>query len=344
MQTEQSTDELRIDPEPEKKSNSDFIKEMIEAGEMHDSSFITKEPRWGKWTDEQKIAGCYHQTGILGMKKIVNGEVIFIPFTCNLCEKCYQANALKIEEKIKGISEGIKKDLPDAQWRMKTVDEDTEAESLKKRIKRNQDGRHIELASEQQGKSDMLVYVENEPGKSKEEMEAAYGKPVNPDEIDFDKLYKRTREQGKKVSTGKAFRKLVVSKKDKEEKERVLIPQVAVKNKTDQKMAETIFEQVNLVQKAETGKEVIRLHLLQFKYIMKELEKANIPVAVVKFTYTYMTEEQLLADWNENVRKWEWLSNSASSVNGDEWFVDKDDEDITSRLIFPAAKKSELIN
>ncbi len=188
----------------------------------------------------------------------------------------------------------------------------------------------------------MYVYVENESGKSEEEMEKAYGKVGNPDKIDFDKLYKRTRKQGKKVSTGKAFRKVAAPKKDKEEKEKVLLPRVIVKNKIDQKMAEDIFEQVNYIQKAETGKEVIRLHLLQFKYIMKELKKANIAVHAVKFTYIYMSEEQLLADWNENMQKWEWLSKNTSLSSGDELEMDIG-KDITSRLVFPAKKKDKPI-
>lgn len=322
----------------EEKSNSDFLKEMIEAGEMHDSNFITKEPRWGKMTDEEKIASCLHQTGIRSFKKIVNGDVIRTPLHCNLCEKCYQANAFEIEQKIKGISESAKKDLPDGQWRMKTVSEDTEAQSLKKRIKRNQGGRHIELASEQQGKSDICIYVENESGKSEKEMEKAYGESVNLDNIDFSELYKRTREQGKKVSTGKAFRKPVALKQEKEEKEKVLTPQVIIKDKTRQNEAERIFEQVNYMQHAETGQEVIRLFLLQFKYIMKELEKAGIQIAVVKFSYLYMTEKQLLDDWNGNIDKWEWLSKNASLPEDNEWFMDTE-EDITSRLIFPTKKK-----
>lgn len=331
-------------PEEEKPPHpqADFLKEMIEAGEMYDSSFVTKEPRWGKGTDEEKIASCFHQTGIKSFKKIVNGEMIRTPLHCNLCEKCYTMNTEQIAQKIKGISESVKKDLPDGQWRMKVVDEDTEAKSLKKRIKRNQNGRHIELASEQQGKSDMWIYVEDESGKSEKEMEDAYGKLANPDEIDFDKLYKRTRKRGRKVSTGSAFRE-PAAPKTKEEKEKVLVPQVIIKDKTRQNETERIFEQVNYIQEAETVQEVIRLFLLQFKYIMKELEQAGIQVAAVKYSYTYMTEEQLLEDWNKNVRKWEWLSTNTSLPKDNDWFMDKDDEDITTRLVFPNKKDSEEV-
>lgn len=354
MQTEQSNDPHniaywkdfievgKVQNEPEKQSNSDFLKEMIEAGEMYDSNFITRESRWGKLNDTEKIATCTYQTGIKSFKKMVNGEVIRTPLYCNLCEKCYQANTFEIEQKIKDISESIKKDLPDGQWRMKTVEQDTEAKSLKKRIKRNQEGRHIELASEQSGKSDMYIYVENEPDKSEEEIEQAYGKSVNLEEIDFNKLYKRTREQGKKVSTGSAFRKPVAPKKEKEEKEKVLTPQVIIKDKNQQNEAEQIFEQVNYMQKAETGAEVIQLFLLQFKYIMKELEKAGIKIAAVRFSYIYMTEKQLLDDWNKNIEKWEWLSTNTSLPKNNEWFVDTE-EDNTSRLVWSTTKSDESV-
>lgn len=333
-------DEINPETEEKEETSKEYLDRILESSKMYSSSFITDENRWRDLSDEDKIAGCTFQTGIMSNGKKIDGDVVITPSHCNLCEKCYELNASKVAEKIKGISESTKKDTPNGQWRMKTVGEDTEAQSLKKRIKRNQGGRHIELATEQEGKSDVWSRVENEDGKSEEEMTEAYGELSEPEDIDFDKLYRQTRKQGKKVSTGKAFRK--PPKEEDKEKERVLIPQVVIKDKARQSEAEIIFERTNYIQEAETAKEVIRLSILQFKYIMKELEKANIEIRVVKYTYYHATEEELLRDWNGNVRKWEWLSNNGSLSLGDDLEMDTEG-DLTSYLVFPATKKSEPV-
>jgi hypothetical protein len=311
---------------------SSVIQEAEDIAYLYGSQ-VTKERRWRDWTNEEKIAGCYYQTGIMANKKVVNGDVIVTPLTCNLCEKCYQANALKLKNKVKSIAEDIEKSSLNGNWRMKVVDKKTEAQSLKKRIVRNQESRHFEVAADEDGKSEVWSYVIDEPGK---DMDKIYGAVNSPLERDFNQLYERNRSTGKKMSVGKAFRKPVAPQKN-ENKLKVLIPQVIVKDQSRQSETETIMERTNLVQEAKTAQEVVQLYLLQFKYIMLELKRAGIEIAAVKFTYSFIPEKQLMEDWNKNVRKWRWLSDDASYTKDNDLFTDID-IDLTSRLIFPATE------
>lgn len=320
----------------EKKSvnpQSDFLAAMREAGEKYSSTHKHGEKDYEKeLAKEDKIRLCTHQSGIYGYRKLVNGLVQAVPRYCNYCEKCHSANAGKLKDKIDFIAQRTKEVMPNGKWRKKTVDEGTEAQSLKKHIKRKQDGRHLELACEP-GKSEVWTYTMDEPGK---DMDEVYGEPAELEDIDFDDLYAKNRSSGKKVSTGAAFRNSG-SPLEKEDTERVLINEVLVKDASRQAEAEKIMHETNYVEIAEDADHAKRLYIYQFKFILKELKKAGIEIAAIKATFYNMSRDDLLRDWNNNVNYWMSIFAPLPSLNSEA----KMDID-TSRLVFPTTSKSNL--
>jgi hypothetical protein len=316
-----------IENEPEKRSsNADFIAAMAEAGEIHGINFKHNEQDYEELSQEKKVELCSRRSGNFGIRKLVNGQVERVPRYCNHCEDCYKANALKLKGKVEVIDAMIQEEMPDGQWRKKIVEPDTEAQSLKKHIKRNQGGRHIEIAcTDNPGKAEVWCYVQDEPGRNMDEI---YGETSDLEEIDFDALYRENRRSGKKMSTGGAFRK--PSGVKKEDTIRVVIPEILIKDSARQDEAEEIMRRTNFIEEADTPEVANKLYIYQFRLILQELKKANIEITAIKASFFNMTKEDLLNDWNGNVRYWLMLSGDGPLLKNNE-----DNLDITDHLIFP---------
>ena len=293
------------------------------------------EQDYEKWDQEKKIANCSRKVANFGIRKGFNGLTERIPRYCNYCEECYENNTLKLKTRVETIVEQVLEEKPEGQWRKKIASNDREAKSLKKRIKRNQEGNHLELAcTDNSGKVEIWSYVENEPDKDDLAMENAYGKSgVNPvEEIDFNALYKKNRSTGKKLSTGSGFRKSPAGVK-KTDTERVILPDILVKDVSRIEEAEEIIKNTNFIKVAKDADEAKRLYLYQFKFILKELKAANIEIAAIKLNFFNMAKSDILNDWNMNVQYWMSTNNPQSKNSGAK--VD------TSRLVYPKSSKRE---
>lgn len=320
----------KVEPKPKPKKKNPFLEAMREAGEKF-GGYKHNKRRWRDLSDEEKIATCTHNSGRYGLRKKLSGLVERVPLHCNLCEHCYKANAKKLKDKIGAIA-GHVSDQP-GQWRKKVVDEETEAQSLKKHIKRNQEGRHIELACDQPGQSEVWCYVEDEAGK---DMDKIYGEPANPDDIDFDALYERNRSTGKKMSVGRAFKRSGAGVKSGDTI-RIQQYEIIVKDVGQQNEAEKIIHQVNYIEEADTAEKVERLYAYQLKFILKALEEAKIEIAAINSYFYNMAKQDAVNQWNMNVKHW--MSINASLVLGKEANVDIRDD--PGRLVFP--KTSEPV-
>lgn len=323
-------------PEPEKASHpqADFIAAMLEAGEKYSANVNTgNRPDYEKLTKEDKIKLCTRNNSAnFGIAKMIDGTCRVMPRNCNQCEACYKANAEKLRDKIGAISAKAQEEAPDGQWRKKIVDENTEAASLKKHIKRNQSSRHIEIACDIPGKSIIWSYIEDEQDRNMNEI---YGTVANPDDIDFDKLYAQNRKSGKKLSTGAAFRKSGVGPK-KKDTERVTIPEILLKDNSRQREAEEIIHATNYIELAETAADAIRLYNYQFKFILRELEKAGIEIAAIKMNFYNMAKEEILTGWNGNVKYW--MSVYPTLLPKDE----AGNLDINPHLVYPQSNESSV--
>lgn len=266
------------------------------------------KPDYKKMPPEEKIKLCSRTSGIFAISKLVNGDIKYTPRNCNHCEACYEANALKLESRIHGLTVSAENKKEGGQWRMKIVNEDVEAQSLKKHIERNQNGMRFEIACSEAGKSEVWSYVIDEPGK---DMQDVYGILADPNNIDFTDLYQRNRITGKKLSVGSAFKtKLADGKKDTI---RLVIPEILVKDVNQQKQAARIIEDTNYLEIADDAERAAHLFLLQFEFILKELEAANIKVAATLLTYYNMNKETVLEDWNNKTTRWMSINSSKGS-------------------------------
>jgi hypothetical protein len=325
-------------PEPVEKPphpQADFLAAMVEAGQKYSGKISHNKKDYDKdLTKEDKMRLCTHQSGHYGIIKLINGRTKKVPRHCNHCKACYRVNAKKLQDKVEAISANAQEAIPNGQWRKKIVNEETEAQSLKKHIKRNQDSRHLEMACSEPGKSEIWAYVEDEPGK---DMNEVYGEVAQPEDINFDDLYALNRETGKKLSKGSAFKSSGTGAK-KEDTERVLMPEIIIKDASRQREAEDIIYETNYIEKAIDAPHAARLYAYQFKFILKELERANIKIAAIRRNYYNMAKDELLADWNGNVKYWQMSVNTPLS---------KDSEvktDNVSRLVFPEVyEKSEPV-
>lgn len=314
------------EPEPEEVNQTlrNNLKAMLEAGEKGSPQISHNEINYDKTSDDQKMELCTRNSGLFGLIKVIDGRVKFFPRNCNKCEKCLEANTIKLKERVAGFKNIAENGEKEGQWRRKIVNEGTEAESLKKRIKRNQDDTRFECASSDSGKSEVWTYVKDEPGKNMDEI---YGEAADPDTIDFDDLYKRNRSTGKKLTIGSAFKSKLAAPK-KEDTERLTVPEIIIKDVSQQNEAARIIEQTNYVQEAKDANHAIRLYTYQFKYILQELKAANIEIAAIKLNYFNVAKDEILEGWNENVKFW--MSMNASMPKGVEA-----NTDITAHLHFP---------
>jgi hypothetical protein len=316
-------------PKPKQKKLSPFLETMREAGQKF-GGYKHDKRRWRDLSDEEKKATCTRTSGKYGLRKKLDGLVERVPLHCNLCEKCYAANAKKLKDKVGAIAEHVS-DKP-GQWRKKVVDEETEAQSLKKHIKRNQAGRHMELACDQPGQSEIWCYVEDEPGK---DMDEIYGEVASPKDIDFDALYERNRSTGKKMSVGKAFKRGSAGSKKDEDTMRVQQYEIIVKDVGRQDEAEQIIHQVNYIEEASTAEKVEQLYTYQIKFIIKALEEVGIEIAAINSYFYNIAKQDIINQWNMNVKHW--MSINASLPKDKEANVDTKDN--PGRLVFPKTSK-----
>lgn len=310
------------------KPKNENLKAMKQAGEIGSINTIHhKEQKYDKWDDAKKIEYCTRKTNLFGIRKGLNGLTEWIPRNCNNCPLCFAANSLKLKVKVDKAIEKAKEDLPDGQWRKKVVT-GQEAKSLKKRIKRNQSGRHIEAAcTDGSGNTEVWSYTESENGKDTVAMDSAYGEAANPEDIDFEALYKENRSTGKKLSTGSSFRQSSPETK-KSDTERVLLPDIIIKDAARTEEAEKIINDTNFIQIARSSGEAVKLYLYQFQFILKELEEAGIKIAAIKMNYFNIAKSDVLNSWNMNIQYWQMYTDSPlPKDNGAK--VD------TSKLVYP---------
>jgi hypothetical protein len=271
------------------------IEKMKQLGDLYGNHDPDKTP-WKDLPDDEKVARCTHQSGMGKLYKLPGGHVKKQPIYCNLCEACYKRNALKLKDRIDGFREQAEKS--EGQWRKKTIDDKTEAASFKKRISRNQEGRHFEVAANDSVK-DIYVYVIDEPGK---DMDKIYGERVDLDRIDYDAMYQQNRSAGKKMSTGKAF-KGASSPSKGEDTIRVKIPQFVIEGGKE-KEVETILRQTNYIELADTPEKANQLYDFQLKYLIQELEKESIKIIAIDYKFHNYDPDRLMEQWNSNVHYW----------------------------------------
>lgn len=308
----------------------DIIAQQVEIGRRHaNNGYIDREgkPDYEKiWTDAQKMTVCPLNGGAgYGIIKTYDGDTSTTPMYCNLCPGCFARHAKQLKQKM-DIDQGIAQhNKLNGHWRRKIVDEGKEAQSLKKRIKRNHDGAHCEFAAQETGKNEVWSYVENEPDKTEQEMAEIYGERANPDKIDWDAVYRRNRETGKKMSVGKMFKKPSAANDDKAETIRVALPEIVIEDKDRTKEANTIVRRTNYLEETDDPQKVIELYTYQFHLILKELDQADITVKAIRVNYRNIKPNKLVEDWNKNV-KW-WMSiNAPLDTNDSGAFMDIDIE------------------
>lgn len=253
--------------------------------------------------DAVQMALCTHQSGASALRKNFDGTSGRRPFWCHKCEKCLNDQANKHQKKFEVAKRKVKEDKPNGQWRMKLVDKNTaEGDSLKKRISRNQQSMYMTVDSiEHLGKEEIWSFVENEKNKDTYAMDQAYGS-LNTPAMDFDKINRQNKLTGSKVTYAKGIRGKTKGPGE-EGTVKMMQPEVIIKNEKDQKMAENIIEDTNLLEYAADAKNAQHLIILQFTYILQQLEKAGIEVEAVRDSFYNIKEEELLNQWNGNVNR-----------------------------------------
>jgi hypothetical protein len=337
---ERNNQQSEIAPQPiNENSSSDFLAEMLEAGKKWSGKSIKPEhnkPDTKKWTDEQKMQACPRNGGsgyVRGKKKanirkMPSGDTLILPRYCNICEGCYKHHAKELKERMDymdAYAEHHSKENGGGHWRKAIVEDDKEVKALKKRISRNQDGRPVEFAAEVPDHNEVWTYVDNdEPEPEK------YGEEANLDDIDFDAVYKRNRQSGKKFSTGKAFKSSATP--SSQETIRIIVPEIVV-DIVDADKAERIIRETNYIQEANDATDAQIAYTDEFKHILIELEKEGVEVLAVDNSYYNIAPERLLEDWNRKCKYW-------MSINAP---LDSNDSgakvDIANRLYFPDKEK-----
>jgi hypothetical protein len=283
---------------------------------------------WKDYTREEKMASCNHRTGHFLLSKALNGDVKAQPLYCNLCPECYARHAEDHKIKFEAAAKRAKKKRPKGVWRKKIVQEGKEAGALKKRISRNQGSNHMEIAHSENNVTIWTLTVD-EPGKNMNEI---YGRPANPDEIDWNEVYEENRRSGRKVSYGGDLRKKNATPKEETKKVKVPTPQVIVP-KSQQKMAEDIIYRTTYMKEAETSEELVKNLHSQFYRIINNLKAANINVLAVKDVYISMPAKESLKEYNKNIKSWQMSKDTPLlKDNGD-------NEDFYDLLYYPAEKK-----
>jgi len=248
-----------------------------------------------------QMALCTYQSGASAIYKKFDGSSGKKPFWCYICPKCLQKQADGHQKKFNEAESIARKNKPDGQWRMKLVDKNsTEGDSLKKRISRNQQSSYMTVDSiDHPGKEEIWSFAENEPGKDTHAMDTTYGSANTP-AMNFDKINRQNKITGSKITYAKGIRP---PSKGPGEKDTVkmMVPEAIIKSEEDQKRAESIIKNTNLLELATDAKNAQHLIILQFQYILIQLEKENIPVEAVRDGFYNINEEELLRQWNDNV-------------------------------------------
>jgi hypothetical protein len=326
--------------EPKEKSDAaEFLAAMLEAGRKGDGSPVKpKHDRLDtkKWTDEQKKQACPRNNGRgysrnakkVNIRKLWNGDTYIIPRYCNMCEGCYKHHAKELKEKMEymdALAKHHSKENGGGHWRKAVVEDDKEAKALKKKVSRNQESRHVEFAAEDANCNEVWTYVDdNEPEPEK------YGEAADPENIDFDSVYKRNRETGKKFSAGKAFRSPAPA--PKQDTIRIIIPEVVV-DMVDSDRAEQIMRETNYIKEAGDAKDAQIAYADEFKYVLLELEKEGIKVLAVDHAHYNIAPDRLLEEWNRKCKYWMSI-NAPLPLNSSDAKVD-----IANRLHYPDSKK-----
>lgn len=287
--------------------------------------------RWKDKSDEEKMRDCTQNTGQHSFRKLPNGHIQVVPINCNLCPACFALKTGELKARVDEAVNDAKKFMPDGKWYKKTVERGTESDSLKKKINRNQHGRHMEIINpDDETKMDVYALInENKTNSDYGEYQEA---PPN-ETIDFKKTYELKRKTKTKLSFGKGLKKLApASKKENEAKIQVALHDIKVEAGREDE-AKRIIEATNYLEEADTAEKAHRLFLWQFRFILRELQLAGIAVSFIRISYVNMTEAQLLADWNSNVKFWMSVD-SSFSLDGE---AEKPD---TDRLYYSNNKKT----
>ncbi|MHA1942170.1 MAG: hypothetical protein ACW97P_10660 [Candidatus Hodarchaeales archaeon] len=314
-------------------SNLQVWKDALKEIEKKEKKLRYGKRRWRDLSKEEKMATCYHRTGYFLFSKMLNGDTKRQPLYCNLCPECYARHAEDHEIKFLSIAKKAKRSHPRGVWRKKVVSTGNEAEALKKRISRNQRSRHTSIPLTEDTEI-IWTFAVDEPGT---DMNQAYGEKEDPIEsTNWLDTYTVTRETGKKVSYGGGLRKKKASPKSEGETVKIPTPQVLIE-KSQIKRAEDIIYRTNYIKEATTPEELVKTLHSQFYRIISSLEAAGIKIIAVKDSYTTMSVDKALTEWNESIKNWEkWhKSENASSVKDNEG-----KKDFYDLLYYPAKKKA----
>lgn len=246
--------------------------------------------------NEVKMSLCSHQTHAKSKHKMPDGRIMEIPNFCRLCPKCFEMEAKKHLSNFNETSRKALELKPNGEWRMKIVQKNTaQSASLKKRISRNEDGMHIAIDStDHLGKEEIWSFVDSYDNDT-------YGNKANPDTINWDAINRQNKTTGSKVSRGSGLQ--LPPKDVQKDTEKLMIPGIVIKDKSQENTIEEIMRDTNLLELATDTKNAQHLIILQFQYILQELEKEGYQDIIVRNTYYNMSEEKLLKDWNGNVNR-----------------------------------------
>ncbi len=247
--------------------------------------------------NEIKMALCSHQTHAKSQHPMPDGRIMEIPNFCRLCPKCHEMEAKKHQSNFDKTARKALELKPNGEWRVKIVQKNTaESASLKKRIKRNEDGMHIAIDStDHLGKEEIWSFVDSNDNE-------AYGNKGYPDTINWDAINRSNKVTGNKVSRGSGLR--LPPKSDVQENtEKLMIPGIVIRDKSQENAIREIMQDTHLLELATDVKHAQHLIILKFQYLLQELEKEGHKDIVVKNAYYNMTEEKLLEDWNSNVNR-----------------------------------------
>lgn len=327
--------------EPEPNSARAFIDEMLEASKRWSGEPIKPDhnkPDTKAWTDEMKMEACPRNGGKgygkakkskglkkANIRKMPSGETYILPRYCNMCEGCYKHHAKELKERMEYIDALARHNSDGGHWRKAVVEDDKEAKALKKKVNRNQEGRHVEYAADKPNHNVIWTFVDNNT-KNPEK----HGEEANPEDINFDEVYKRNRETGKKFSVGKAFKHSAVPPKGNTV--RIIIPEIVV-DAVDTDKAEKIVRETNYIKEANDARDAEMAYADEFKYILLELEKEGIEVLAVDHRHYNIDPERLLEEWNRKCKYWMSL-NAPLPLNDSGAKVD-----ITNRLYYPENEK-----
>lgn len=265
---------------------------------------------------EKKIALCTMQSNATAFYKKLDGSAGRRPFYCHKCPKCLEMQAQNHEIKFNAANRRAIENKPNGHWRMQIVPKNSrESTALKKRINRNQDARHMAIDSlDSPGMEEIWSFVSDEPRKNMN----SYGDIADPTKIDWHKINMQNKQTGNKISYGKGIRG---PSKPTPEKDtvRVLMPEIIISSPDDKKKALEIIGSTNLLEYATDHKNAQHLILLQFQYILQELEKEDIKNNVVRDSYFNLPEKELLNLWNGNVENCMSLYTAINNNQAADW-------------------------